>query len=427
MKDINDVLREEGPDAVRRLSDQAEPYKPNGRGSSHGWQMLPDSDASDTGQHPNGGKRLIVCRASDVIMKPVDWVWERRLAIGAMTLVGGDPGLGKTQFLCDVTARITRGNEFPCEEGRARIGSVVLLAAEDSIESVLVPRLKAAGADLGRVRIVTAVEERDADGRDADERRLFNFTKDMNELEAEIRRLKDVRLVGIDPINAYTGKVDGFVDTQVRQVLIPISMLAERCRVAICSLTHFTKSGGPKALHRFLGSVAYVAVARMAFAVLEDPEDEGRRFLLHAKSNLSAPAKGLAFRTLQITAAETEAGEAIPASYVEWEKTHVINTADATLAAHGDTEANPRAKDDAIDFLQAELAAGAVKVQELDKQAKAAGLLTDAQAIGQSKPFREARKALGIVPRKLGMKKGWAWELPKPPEDALKAEDALPK
>ena len=82
-------------------------------------------------------------------------------------------------------------------------------------------------------------------------------------------------------------------------VLEPIAEMAERTRVAVCSVTHFSKPNGgtgTKALHKFIGSIAFVAAARAAFAVLEDPDDKGRRLFLHAKNNLAEAPQGLAFR-----------------------------------------------------------------------------------------------------------------------------------
>ncbi len=55
-------------------------------------------------------------------------------------------------------------------------------------------------------------------------------------------------------------------------------------------MTHFSKAGAnntTKALHRFIGSIAFTGAPRAAFAVIEDAEQEGRRLFLHAKNNLA--------------------------------------------------------------------------------------------------------------------------------------------
>ena len=78
--------------------------------------------------------------------------------------------------------------------------------------------------------------------------------------------------------------------------------MAEHTRTAILSVTHFSKAGAnntTKALHRFIGSIAFTGAPRAAFAVIEDAEHDGRRLFLHAKNNLAPAPQGLAFRLEQ--------------------------------------------------------------------------------------------------------------------------------
>ena len=106
-----------------------------------------------------------------------------------------------------------------------------------------------------------------------------------------IANLGDVKLVIIDPISSYLGRgLDSHRNSDVRGVLEPLSEMAERLGVAIVSVTHFAKScagNAPKALHHFIGSIAFVAAPRIAFVVLQDQDISDRRLLLHAKNNLS--------------------------------------------------------------------------------------------------------------------------------------------
>jgi hypothetical protein len=367
------------------------------------WQI------SRTERQPNEtsrqeGKELVIRCASEITPERTDWIWAGRLAVGAITLVGGDPGTGKTTAAISSAATITRGGDWPCGEGRATLGSVVILTAEDNVQSTLVPRLMAAAADTSKVHFVTGVKERNESGE-----RLFNLTKDLDLLDAAISRLGGVQLVIIDPVNAYIGKTDSFKDAEVRQVLTPMAQLAERRKVAIWANTHFTKSGGAKALYRFLGSVAYVGVARIAFAMLADADNDGRLLMLHAKNNLAAPARGLAFKLLQRIVADGVVG-----SYAEWESDHVLETADEVLAAQTDAQVTQTKTDNAREFLRNVLAKGRVQVSDLDTMARAAGLLREGQSISQSKPFRLARNALRIEAYTEGFGPectGW-WELP---------------
>ena len=217
---------------------------------------------------------LTIC-ASDVTPKRVDAIWKDanggiRLARGEHTMIAGAPDLGKSQIAIAMAAGITTAGHWPCGEGRAPLGSVIILAAEDSIEHTVVPRLIAAGADLKRIHFVRAAVTNDGNGR-----RTFNFQADLAKLEAMIKDIKDAALVIIDPVTAYMGKIDSHKNTEVRGVLDPLGDLAHECNVAIVSITHFTKrtgSASTKAIDRIIGSIAFIAAPRIAFTVIADPD-----------------------------------------------------------------------------------------------------------------------------------------------------------
>ena len=69
----------------------------------------------------------------------------------------------------------------------------------------------------------------------------------------------------------------------------------------------------------------------------------------------------------------------------------------------------------AAEFLRKALAGKALGVPELDKMARAAGLLGESQRITDAKPFRRAKVLLGIrsVRNGFGPRGGWTWELPR--------------
>ena len=93
----------------------------------------------------------MIC-ASDVELRRVAYLWDRRMPIGAVTLMPGEEGIGKSTVGVRLMADITRGR-LPGEYyGTPR--SVLVLAAEDGLGDVLVPRMQEAGADLSRVNIV---------------------------------------------------------------------------------------------------------------------------------------------------------------------------------------------------------------------------------------------------------------------------------
>ena len=195
-----------------------------------------------------------------------------------MTVLAGDGGQGKSTILCDLAARTTIGELWPDGIAGCEPGGVIILAAEDDVEDTLVPRLMAAGADMQRIFNIRSVRET----RDGDmARRSFSLQADLAMLEAEIRKRPGIKLVIIDPVTSYLGKVDSHKNAEVRTVLEPLGELAARCRVAI-----ICNKGTGNANSRIIGSVAFVNQARAAFIVAPDAENEDRMFFMPSKMNI---------------------------------------------------------------------------------------------------------------------------------------------
>jgi hypothetical protein len=293
-----------------------------------------------------------------------------------------------------ITATITMGGLWPCGEGRAPQGSVIILSAEDGPADTIVPRLHAAGADCGRVQIINAV-------REGEDRRGFNLQRDLLLLEKECDRLGDVSLINMDPVSSYLGDTDSHKNAEVRRVLEPIGEFADRLGIAVVSVTHFSKAGAgstTKALHRFIGSIAFVGAPRIALAVIEE---DGRYLLLHAKNNLSAPPAGLAYK-VQSHVLEPSM---IETSRVVFEGGHVAISADEAINAKRGRDAPER--DDAEEFLKGLLANGCLNQSVIEEAAD--------RHFHAWRTVRRAAKELGVIKEKEKgkMDGGWLWSLPK--------------
>jgi putative DNA primase/helicase len=183
--------------------------------------------------------------------------------------------------------------------------------------------------------------------------------------------------------------------------------MAARLRVAVVSITHFSKGAGQSAVNSFIGSIAFVAAARAVFIVTRDPDstDPARRLFVQAKNNLAPGAGGLAFRVEQYLA-----GNGIVASAIVWEDERITRTADEILSANRDGAERPE-RTEAEEFLRDMLANGPRPSTEIEAEAKGAGV--------SWRTVRRAQKALGIKPcRKaevgdgLGKSGRWYWSLP---------------
>ena len=266
----------------------------------------------------------VICMA-DVRPSAIDWLWQNWIALGKVHVLAGEGGRGKSTILCNTTAITTTGTRWPDGASASEPGSVIILAAEDDVEDTLAPRLMAAGADLARVFVIRSVF-------DENRRRGFSLQADLERLEAEIGKRDNVKLVIIDPVSSYLGKVDSHKNADVRSVLEPLGEMASRLRVAVICNNHFSKGGG-SANSRVIGSVAFVNQARAAFIVTPDEDDDTRMLLIPSKMNIAPIRHGLAYR-IEGCLVEFE-GKEIATSRIMYESAPITITADQALAAMG--------------------------------------------------------------------------------------------
>jgi putative DNA primase/helicase len=333
-------------------------------------------------------RRLLSKRGDQIRLARISWVWQGRIARGKHTALAGSPGIGKSQLLIWIAATVSKGCPWPAGEGKAPLGSIVLLSAEDGAEDTIMPRFLAAGGDPTKLHVITATMDENEGVH------TFNLVADLQALEAKIREVGDVVLVIIDPISSYMGATDSHRNTEVRGAIEPLSEMADRLGVAIVSNTHFSKAGGStktRALERVIGSIAFVGAPRAAFAVVEEADDTGRRLLLHLKNNIAPAAPGLAFTLEQAVAGYIDA-EPLYASRIVWSDEPVNVTADQAIAEHEASlrgEARERAapeRDNAEAFLRSWLKDGPVDAKLLKRAALDAGIT--------EKTFRIAKERL---------------------------------
>src|SRR5262249_3088807 len=178
---------------------------------------------------PHPGYTLI--RASDVVPRKLDWMWEGHLLRGSLELLAGRPGMGKSQAQCSYVACATASRPWPDGAKAIPPCNVIMLTAEDNIEKILVPRLIAAGADLTRITILKSIRKDNKDRR-------FLLGEDFEVWGGAIVN-ENAQLVTIDPITAYMGgKLDSHRVTDVRDQLGPLAELAERTNVALSAGTN---------------------------------------------------------------------------------------------------------------------------------------------------------------------------------------------
>jgi putative DNA primase/helicase len=378
-----------------------------GLAKQYGWDARLNNNDNTNSQQSNDKadaphNALQSIRASDVKMSAVTWLWPNRFAIGKLGIIAGLPDEGKGQIFADIAARVTTGDEWPCREGAAPQGNVILLTAEDDPSDTVVPRLAAAGADLSRIVIVKMV-------RDSNKERMFSLITDLELLRKKIIEVGDVNLVQIDPVTAYMGhgKVDSYRTTDVRAVLGPLTVLAAELKVAVMAIMHFNKKMDvTNALLRISDSLAFGAAARHVYGVINDSENK-RKLMVRAKNNLAASNndKTLAYHfAAREVGKDEENGKPIIAPYILWEPNYVDVTATEAMQAATDNK-SPGARDEAKSFLREILANGPVAKKDIEDAAEGHG-------ISRATLFR-AKKDLKIKVEKdrTSPTGGWNWRL----------------
>jgi putative DNA primase/helicase len=351
---------------------------------------------------PDCGYTLV--RASDIIPRALDWLWLGHLLCGSLELLTGVPGLAKSQLQCQFVACASTGRAWPDGHNGVPAGHTIMLTAEDSLDQILVPRLIAAGADLDRVHILKKIRK---DNKD----RMFLLGEDLEVLAKIIADLGDVRLVTLDPITAYMGKVDSHRATDVRGQLGPLAELADRTDVAFSAITHPAKNASQRAIDNFIGSQAYIAAARIGHMCVEEMQENasgarvssGRNLFTNPKNNPHPKMQSQAYRIGTASGGKDQrTGQDIEAPVIIWEELVNITADEALAAANPGKERGPRS---VVNFLLDILANGPVLKKIIEDRAAAHGFSED--------QLQRAKGRMGIVSFKEKLMQGrWYWALP---------------
>jgi hypothetical protein len=332
----------------------------------------------------------VLIRLADVVAEDVPWLWPGRIPLGNLTLLEGNPGLGKSTVALDLAARVTRSASMP-DDTPGIDGSVLLCTAEDSLAHTVRPRIEAAGGDIRRVYDVQAPV-----GADGDSRPLV-FPDDDELLCLALGQHPDVRLVIVDPLAAFlSAGVDAHKDQDVRRVLARLKKIATDAGVAILLIRHLNKAHGGQAIARGGGSIGIGGAARSILLVDADPEaPDAGRVLASVKNNLAAKPDSLRFHI-----ATCDRG-----SRVQYDGQSRF-TADELHAANGAGPEDRSAREEASEWLLHELAEGPKPARDLKRAARDDGV--------SERTLDRAKTTLGVTHQRHGFGAGGTvvWQLP---------------
>ena len=218
-------------------------------------------------------------RTADISrVKPIRWAWRGRLLLGYLNLLLGAEGVGKGTLIAWLIAQMTHGEldgDLAGEPAR-----VLVLGDEDGFDSVWVPRLYAAGADLDLVDVLEGE---------------FDLGMGAGPLRSLVTR-HDYKLIFFDQLLDNLGvDVDDWRAKDIRERLRPLRRVAREMDVLMLGALHPNK--GQRSSFRDLvsGSHAFNALSRSSLLLAQHPEDEDRRVLTRGKGNLSAAPPSFEF------------------------------------------------------------------------------------------------------------------------------------
>jgi hypothetical protein len=319
---------------------------------------------------------------SEIDQAETEWVVPGLVPRGMLTLLAGDPGIGKSMLGARYAAELSY-------QGR----KTVLASAEDSPSHTTKKRLRALEADERLIYHAEALPTLPGSGEGG--------KNDFLERQAE---RAEADLLFFDPFTAMMAEThSSWSDQHVRRALGPLAELAMRLDIGIIYVLHLNKAQGTNALMRIGGSIGFSAAARSVVLMAVDPSDERglTRFVAHAKCNVAELHPTLRYEIepilLPATTTSTPSGETR-----HWPETKTArlkykglsDLAPADLLAVRATPEERTELEEAMVFLGSELADGSsVKVRDLENAARAAGI--------SQRTLERARRELGVKPKRV--------------------------
>jgi hypothetical protein len=278
------------------------------------------------------GRHLTTISCDQITEERVEWLWTNRLAMGALSLLAGREGLGKSLITTALIADLTTGRlEGHCK-GTPR--DCIIIATEDNFATTIVPRLRAAGADLKRVHQVT-ITLTDADGDHED---VVVLPTDIVALTERVVATNTALMV-LDPLmSRLNEKLDSHKDAEVRRALEPIKRMAEVTGTAILGIIHMNKGTDREPLNQIMGSKAFPAVSRCVLAVYPEPNATNISVLCQIKNNLG-PTNTLPLLpySIQGVTYTSRSGLTIETAKLAWQAPDTVRTTQEFLATKPET------------------------------------------------------------------------------------------
>jgi putative DNA primase/helicase len=234
----------------------------------------PAEPAAATDRHAD-----LVCLA-DIPPRPIDWLWQDRLACGTLAMLSGDPGSGKTWVALAIAAALSRGR-VPSTNHTLQPCTVLYASAANGAAELIRPRFAQLDGDPARLILLRGVLTASAQPASLS-------LRDTPMLEDALHRTQ-ARLLIIDPLHSYLWALDRHRANDSARAFDSLARLAEKHRCCILLVRHLRKRG------RGLTSIELSAAVRTEFIAGSSPDAPTQPALVQVKSNLGCLASSLGY------------------------------------------------------------------------------------------------------------------------------------
>ena len=229
--------------------------------------------------------RLIYETGDTIKPKRTRWLWDGWIPLRAITFIAGVEGLGKSTYALHLAARLTQG-QLEGEYHKKPV-NVSLYTTEDDPDSIIVPRLLAAGANMKRIAFIKGKQK-------GETMKPLSIEQDIDMLKSHVLE-RAVKVLILDPI---VTRLDENRDSNkygdVMKVLEVLGNLLKENNAACIGVTHFNKTTGPVE-NRVMGSRAWRAYIRSLICVHRAEDNEDERIVTHSKCNYGPSQQSLRF------------------------------------------------------------------------------------------------------------------------------------
>jgi hypothetical protein len=343
-----------------------------------------------------------------VVSREPRWLWPNLIPAGKLTVLDGDPSAGKSILAVDLAARVSKDGLMP--DGSTGLEGEVILVTNEPIADAVLPRLKTAGANIQRIKVLPVV-------RDGERKLPLLLPRDLPVL----RTLLDggrVKLLVIDPFLSFLGG-------DVTQTLRQLGDLADETGCAILLVRHLARGKVKEPLYRGAGPMAIIAAARSALLLARHPDDPECRVLVPYKNSLGKLAQGRTFTIEEPSRAREQAVEqpltdvrgpdapGVHGANVVWGEVCPL-TAPQLLAPR--EAADPGELKEATHLLEEMLASGPVEVVQARQEASKLGITDWA--------LRKAKEVLGLRSMRQGFGPFGIWHWLRPQEEGDRGQES---